>query len=86
MFSVYILYSAKFNKTYVGYSTDIVLRLKWHNELSESGWTKKYRPWKLIYHEDYSSKSEAMKREKYFKTGVGREKKQKILNNYLNSM
>ena len=86
MFNVYLLYSEKFNKTYIGYSSDVELRLQWHNELSERGWTKKYRPWKIIYLEEYGSKSEALQREKYFKTGVGREKIQQILNEYLQNM
>lgn len=83
MFSVYILYSEKFEKTYVDYSSNLEIRLKWHNELSEKSWTKKYRPWKIIYREEFNSKSEALLREKYYKTGVGREQIQEILRDYL---
>jgi len=29
--------------------------------------------WKLIYKEEFENKTEALKREKWFKTGVGRD-------------
>jgi putative endonuclease len=32
----------------------------------------KYRPWKLIHTEVFDTKAEAMQREKWFKSGVGR--------------
>jgi len=44
-----------------------------HNELGDKGWTRKYRPWELVYREEYGTKGEAMKRELWLKTGVGRE-------------
>ena len=69
---VYILYSEKFRKHYVGYSSDLLNRLLSHNELATKGYTVKYRPWKLIHTEVYTSKAEALKREKYLKSGVGR--------------
>ena len=72
MFTVYILYSATYNKTYVGYTSDITARFNSHNELSNKGWTIKFRPWELIHTEGYETKQEAMKREKWFKSGVGR--------------
>lgn len=72
MYTVYVLYSSVYDKHYTGYTSDIESRLKSHNELSTKGFTLKYRPWKLIYSEKFETKSEAMKREKYLKTGVGR--------------
>ena len=38
----------------------------------EKGWTKKYRPWILIYSEEFESKVAAMKREQELKTAQGR--------------
>jgi putative endonuclease len=67
---VYILYSEKFNKSYVGFTTDLVDRFKSHNELG-SGWTKPFRPWLVIHVEFFDDKLTAMKREKYFKSGSG---------------
>jgi len=73
MYKVYALYSEKFNKIYIGFTADIELRMKYHNEISEKGWTCRFRPWKLIYSEDYQTKQEAMKREKQLKSFRGRE-------------
>ena len=71
-FTVYILYSEKFSKHYVGFSSNIELRLKSHNELGKE-WTSKYRPWKLIYTKEFDTKGEAMVYEKWLKSGVGRD-------------
>ena len=78
-FVVYILFSAKFCKTYVGFTSNLIDRFKSHNELATKGYTIKFRPWEVIYLEFYTSKSDAMKREKYFKSGIGREKIKNIL-------
>ena len=72
MFTVYVLYSEKYNKIYIGYTSNIEQRLLSHNELETKGFTLRYRPWELIYSEVFSKKSEAMKREKQLKTARGR--------------
>ncbi|AWG20130.1 endonuclease [Flavobacterium faecale] len=72
-FVVYILYSQKFDKNYTGFTSNLIERFKSHNELGTKGHTLKFRPWGVIHVEFFSTKSEAMKREKYFKTGIGRE-------------
>jgi len=68
----YILYSQKFNKHYIGFTSNIELRLKSHNEFGK-GWTTRYRPWKLFYSKEFNNKSEAMTYEKWLKTSVGRD-------------
>ena len=80
-FVVYILYSEKCNKTYTGFTSSIIERFNSHNELGTKSYTLKFRPWTVIYVEFFNSKLEAMKREKYFKSGVSRERIQKIINN-----
>ncbi|MGD1959996.1 MAG: GIY-YIG nuclease family protein [Fulvivirga sp.] len=72
-FTVYVLYSPKFNKIYIGYSSDLQSRLDSHNIYSKKGYTVKYRPWKVIHTENYVNKKEAMDREKQLKTAKGRE-------------
>ena len=72
-FVVYILYSEKFNKNYTGFTSNLIERFKSHNLLATKGYTIKFRPWTIIHIEFFSSKSEAMKREKYLKTGIVRE-------------
>ncbi len=47
-------------------------RFKSHNELSKKGWTKSFRPWIIFYQEVYSTKNEALKREKQLKSAAGR--------------
>jgi putative endonuclease len=71
MFFVYVLYSERLNKRYVGSSKDIVYRLNEHNK-GKSKFTKTGIPWKLIYNESYPTLSEARKREVFLKSGVGR--------------
>ena len=63
----------KYNKIYIGYTSNIEQRLLSHNELETKGYTLKYRPWKLIYTEVFFEKLEAMKREKQLKSAKGRE-------------
>ncbi len=43
-----------------------------HNELATKGFTIKFRPWIIAFTEEYSTKAEAMKREKALKGGQGR--------------
>jgi len=76
---VYILYSVPFDKTYVGYSSDIEGRLSAHNHSQNKGFTKRFQPWIIVYHETFQAKAEAMSREKFFKSGKGRELISKIL-------
>ena len=72
-FVVYILYSEKFNKNYTGFTSNLIERFKSHNVLGTKGHTLKFRPWTVIHVEFFSFKAEAMKREKYLKSGIGRE-------------
>ena len=73
MYTVYVLYSTNFNKIYIGYTSNLSQRLQSHNELATKGWTIKYRPWNVIYTENFDSKSLAMVREKQLKSFTGRE-------------
>lgn len=71
MYFTYVLLSEKDSKHYVGFTNDLVKRIREHNQgIVES--TKDRRPLKLVYYEACLSKEKAIKREKYFKTGFGR--------------
>ena len=72
-FVVYILFSEKYGKTYVGFTSNLIERFKSHNSLSQKGFTKNFRPWKVLHVEFFNSKSDALAREKHLKTGKGRE-------------
>ena len=71
----YIVYIIKSEEGlhYTGFTEDLEKRLMEHNDKKLSFWTKRGTNWKLIYSEEYSDKTEALKREKWFKTGVGRD-------------
>ena len=73
MFYIYILYSSKFNKYYTGFTQNIEQRLKDHN-CGKTRSTKAYRPWEVIFLEKCESRLEARQKEKYYKSGAGREK------------
>ncbi|MEM8520173.1 GIY-YIG nuclease family protein [Flavobacterium sp. PL12] len=81
-FVVYILYSKKFNKNYTGFTSNLIERFKSHNSLGIKGYTLKFRPWEVVYLEFHSCKSDAMNREKYFKSGIGREFIQNLILNF----
>jgi len=72
MYFVYAIKSAKDGRIYVGLSSNIEKRISEHN----SGYvfsTKGFRPWKLIYKEKVGDRKRARIREKYFKSGFGKE-------------
>ena len=73
MYTVYILYSRAFDKIYIGYTSNLAARLLSHNERGQKGWTRRYRPWEVIYTEEYTGKSQAIMREKELKGAKGRE-------------
>ena len=72
MFTVYILFSEKYDKIYIGYTSDLENRLESHNHFAKKGYTIRYRPWKVIHTETFNTKKEAMKREKQLKSAKGR--------------
>ena len=72
VFITYVLYSEKYNKIYVGHTSDIDERFKSHNESATKGWTVHFRPWKIIHCEQFDSRQKARQREKQLKTSAGR--------------
>ena len=69
---LYILYSAKANKFYVGSTgKEVSERIKKHNSNHKS-FTGKWNDWELVHTESYEAKEEAMKREKQIKTWKSR--------------
>ena len=62
-------------------STNPKQRLKAHNE-GKSAYTKKFRPWIGFYREEVETKTDALKKEKYYKSGWGRKKLKSELENW----
>ena len=77
MYKVYALKSRLRNYIYVGLTSNLEERIRRHNDGRERT-TKAYRPFELIYSEEHLTREEARKREKYFKSGVGKEFLKKI--------
>lgn len=69
---VYILKSLKDGNLYTGITNNLDRRLYEHN-LAYKNSTKSRVPFKMIYSEECLNRIEARKREKYFKSGSGRE-------------
>ncbi len=72
MYKVYVIKSKLRKYIYVGMTSNIEERIERHNKGYEKT-TRAYRPFELIYTEDQATREEARKREKYFKSGVGKE-------------
>ena len=72
MYHVYVMRSLNQNYIYVGISDNIARRFAYHN----SGYnktTKPYIPFVLLHTETFADKIGARAREKWFKSGEGKE-------------
>ena len=72
MYYVYVLRSINFDRNYIGFTSNIDNRLKQHNS-GKTRSTRPYKPWEVLFYETYENKIDAIKREKYLKSGIGRE-------------
>ncbi|TXK71668.1 endonuclease [Mesonia sp. HuA40] len=63
---VYIIYSESYDSYYRGYSTQPEQRLKQHNE-DKGRFTKNKGPWNLVFLQSFSTKREALIRERKIK-------------------
>jgi putative endonuclease len=80
--TVYLLYSNKDHRTYVGSTNNIERRIREHKD-GKCISTKNRRPLCLIYSEEYDSIVEARKREHYFKSHAGRKELGRIIENHI---
>jgi len=72
MITVYAIKSVSRNYIYVGMSQHLQKRIDRHNRGYERT-TRAYRPFELIHQEEFPSREEARKKEKYLKSGTGKE-------------
>ncbi len=82
MYYVYVLLSEKDNNFYIGFSENVEQRLDEHNA-GKNVSTRLRRPFRLIYCEGHTSKSDALRREKYFKSSKGKTTLKQILKDAL---
>ena len=85
MFYTYVLRSRKDDKLYTGFTKDLKRRVEEHNQGLVSS-TRNRRPLHLIYYEACLNETDAIKREKYFKSGFGRRFINNRIENYINEV
>lgn len=68
---VYVLISQMDNSWYIGYTSNLENRLKQHNS-GKTITTSRKLPWQILYYEVSLNKDDAIAREKYLKSGMGR--------------
>ena len=72
MFFIYVIRSEIDGRFYVGMTENVEKRLIQHNKGMTFS-TKGFRPWRLFFVEEYNTRPEARIREKYLKSGIGKE-------------
>jgi putative endonuclease len=78
MYFVYVIQNQGSKRLYTGHTQDLEQRLGQHNcGITKS--TKNRGRWELVYHESFATRGEAMRRERFLKSGQGREEIQRIL-------
>jgi putative endonuclease len=78
MYFVYVLENQVSHRHYAGSTADLAQRIVQHNQgLTKS--TKNRGPWKLIHQEGFPTRALAMRREKFLKSGKGREELKRFL-------
>ena len=75
----YILYSNQLKKYYIGSTNDnLDERLRRHNS-NHKGFTGRTNDWKIVYVENFCSKTDALKREKEIKNWKSRVKIEELI-------
>ena len=71
MITVYAIKSLIRNYIYVGMTNDLTRRLVEHDN-GENKSTKAYKPFILIYSETFPDRASAREKEKFLKSGIGK--------------
>ena len=75
--TVYVLFNTNRSKIYIGKTTDLQKRLKRHNHqlpTKKTSYTSRNSgQWIVVYNEIFKDSQDATKRERWLKSGVGRE-------------
>jgi putative endonuclease len=75
VFWVYVLVSATTGKRYIGQTDDLQRRLSEHNNPAHNPrkhTSRNVGPWCLVHSEQFANRADAMRREKFLKSGAGR--------------
>lgn len=82
---VYVLFSLRDKKFYIGFTVDLKKRLTQHSKNLVPS-TKFRTPFKLIHYEYFVSISDAKAKEKFLKSGFGRNELKKALKTTLSEI
>ena len=77
MFWVYAISSLNRSYIYVGLTSGLESRIARHNKGYEKT-TKPYRPFVLLFSEQVNTRTDAREREKYWKSGIRKEKLRRL--------
>jgi putative endonuclease len=72
MYFTYAIKSLNKNYIYIGISDNPQRRINQHNK-GYNKTTKPYKPFKILLKEKYNNRKDARKKEKYLKSGCGKE-------------
>jgi putative endonuclease len=78
MYCTYLLFSPSHRRSYAGQTEDPIRRLERHDRRMVPS-TKSYVPWVLVWFEEFATRADAMRMEKWLKSGVGRERVKELL-------
>ena len=79
MYFTYILKSIPTGKFYIGSTSNLEKRLERHNK-GGSLWTKRYKPWIIVFSQKFNTRSEAIIREKEIKNYKGGNEFKELIN------
>ncbi len=81
MHYTYILYSESMNRYYIGSCENVQERLKRHLS-NHDGYTAKAKDWIIVHQEPFSTKSDALRREKEIKAWKSAKRIQRFIQTF----
>jgi putative endonuclease len=75
VYYAYVLVSETTGRRYIGRTDDVHRRLTGHNSVDHNPRKHTSRnagPWRLVHQEEFAARSEAMRRKRWLKNGMGR--------------
>jgi len=81
MFYIYILYSKRSDKYYIGFTSDVIRRLEEHNnQLKNTKYTAKHLPWEIkVFFECSDSRGNCLLIERFIKNQKSRNFLEKLI-------
>ena len=64
---VYILYSSRIDKYYIGSTSNLQNRIEFHNSEQNKIWSKRGQPWEIVFSHQFETSTESIIAEKFIK-------------------